>query len=70
MQHSFLKKQTHILQFLAIFMLALTCWSCKTEYPSLPYNDIESFSIQDIEELDPQETGTLVILKIPIKSMW
>ncbi|MBB1643165.1 hypothetical protein [Sphingobacterium sp. UME9] len=49
MQHSFLKKQIHILQFLAIFMLALTCWSCKTEYPSLPYNDIESFSIQDAD---------------------
>ena len=49
MQHSFLKKQIHILQFLAISMLALTCWSCKTEYPSLPYNDIESFSIQDAD---------------------
>lgn len=49
MQHSFLKKQIHILQFLAIFMLVLTCWSCKTEYPSLPYNDIESFSIQDAD---------------------
>ncbi len=49
MQHSFLKKQIHILQFLAIFMLAITCWSCKTEYPSLPYNDIESFSIQDAD---------------------
>ena len=47
MQHAFLKKQTHIIRFLAIFMLALTCWSCKTEYPSLPYNDIESLSIQD-----------------------
>ncbi|WP_312789332.1 hypothetical protein [Sphingobacterium sp.] len=30
-------------------MLALTCWSCKTEYPNLPYNDIESFSIQDAD---------------------
>lgn len=49
MQHSFLKKQIHNFQFLAIFMLALTCWSCKTEYPSLPYNDIESFSIQDAD---------------------
>lgn len=49
MQHSFLKKPIHIIQFLAISMLALTCWSCKTEYPSLPYNDIESFSIQDAD---------------------
>lgn len=49
MQHSFLKKQIHNFQFLAIFMLALTCWSCKTEYPNLPYNDIESFSIQDAD---------------------
>ena len=46
MQHSFLKKHKHIIQFLPVFMLALTCWSCKTEYPNLPYNDIESFSIQ------------------------
>ncbi|MGE8430828.1 MAG: hypothetical protein ACN6O7_23345 [Sphingobacterium sp.] len=30
-------------------MLSLTYWSCKTEYPSLPYNDIESFSIQDAD---------------------
>jgi len=49
MQHSFLKKHIYIIQFLAIFMLVLTCWSCKTEYPSLPYNEIESFSIQDAD---------------------
>ncbi len=49
MQLSVFKKTIRTFQWLAIFMLALSCWSCKTEYPSLPYNDIESFSIQDAD---------------------
>lgn len=44
---SFLNKQILTLQLLAIFTLILICWSCKKEYPNLPYNDIESFRIQD-----------------------
>lgn len=44
---SIFNKQIRIIKLLAIFIFAITCWSCKTEYPNLPYNDIESFSIQD-----------------------
>ncbi|MFD2906609.1 hypothetical protein [Sphingobacterium anhuiense] len=41
------KKQIRSFQLLAIFILTMTCWSCKKETPDLPYKDIESFSIRD-----------------------
>lgn len=41
------KKQIRSFQLLAIFILTMTCWSCKKETPDLPYNEIESFSIKD-----------------------
>ncbi|MCC8407527.1 hypothetical protein LJ707_01200 [Mucilaginibacter sp. UR6-1] len=64
------KRQTFISKFYAfilIFMVTAGLLSCKKEYPALPYNDIEQFTIKDADGNDIKASidGSSIIVYYP-----